>query len=49
MVDVLNVTLKTRCCCHFCVGVELHFLVVRWWECTWWELGILGEYVGDQR
>lgn len=32
--DVLNVTLNIRCSCHFCVGVALHFLVVRWWECT---------------
>lgn len=37
--DVLHVTLNIRCSCHFCVGVALCFLVVRWWECTWWELG----------
>lgn len=33
--DVLNVTLTIRCCCYLCVGVALHFLVVRWRECTY--------------
>lgn len=23
----------------FCVGVALHFLADRWWECTWWGFG----------